>query len=73
MLTYHEKLDRMCKRRGYTPINVETLWLAVSRCTIYKFRRDYTRNWQYLVRMPGYGKTPIKQKWVEVQIIGRNE
>ena len=73
MTATYAELERRCKRKGYAPLNVETLWLAVSRCTIYKFRRDYTRNWQYLVRMPGYGKPPIKQKWVEVQVIGRNE
>lgn len=70
--TYAE-LEKRCKRRGYTPLNVETLWLAVTISTIYKFRRDYMKNWQYEVEMPGYGKPPKKQRWIDVEIIGRNE
>lgn len=73
MLTYHEKLDRMCKRRGYRADGMSALWLAVTIATIYKFRRDYMKNWQYEVEMPGYGKPPKKQNWVDVKIIGRNE
>ena len=74
MLTYHEKLDRMCKRRGYIPLNVETLWLAVTISTIYKFKRPYNLSaWQYEVEMPGYGNPPKKENWVDVEIIGRNE
>lgn len=38
MLTYHEKLDRACKQRGYIPLNVETLFLALCQCTGLKDR-----------------------------------
>ena len=71
MLTYHEKLDRMCKRRGYGADGISALWLAVTISTIYKFKRNYNLyNWQYEVEMPGYGVPANKEKWIDVQIIG---
>jgi hypothetical protein len=71
MLTYHERLERVCKRKGYIPLNVETLFLALCQCTVYKFKRNYNLyNWQYEVEMPGYGVPANKEKWIDVQIIG---
>ena len=67
----YAELERRCKRRGYIPLNVETLHMAVTLSTIYKFKRNYMNNWQYEVEMPGYGNPPKKANWVDVEIIGR--
>ena len=65
MLTYHERLERVCKRKVYIPLNVETLFLALCQCTVYKFKRNYMNNWQYEVEMPGYGRPANKAKWID--------
>lgn len=66
----YQELYRACRKRGYNaPENMEILTRVVQRCTAYKFRRRIADAWQYEIVMPGYGKSPNMEKWLEITVI----
>lgn len=62
-------VKQKCKDRGYSFDVICTLAFVVTNCVAYKFKRGCNNAWQYEVVMPGYGKMPNMDKWIDVTVI----
>ena len=71
----HIRLNRECEKRGLNFLAVCALTYAVRHCVIHKYRRAQKRTapWFYDVYLPGYGKGPKTDKWLDVIKIGKEE
>lgn len=65
----YDKLNEMCSMRGYLAEYFAVLAYTVMHGKIYAYRRRIKGNWYYEAVLPGYGKEPNMDKWIDTKII----